>query len=328
MKGIKKIGRRLVERLRLHREGWKDSNRYYRAASWAGPVKANYLGHTEADMIRHYHVVEKGLAMPEFKPKSGVAVVKNLGVLVCAWERNGGSLDSKQYLAALSALQAYWQRHVDMGIDVSDFVVDVKFANSEEDEPLGGVSIPKLPNAGDQEVVDRVMRSRRSMRIFRDDQEPADEELRAAIKSSISTPSVCNRQTWRVHIYKGENAQRVLACQTGNRGFGHTIPIVMIVTVDMRYFSEVAERYQPWVEGGLFSMSLMLALHARGIGNVALNWSRNNADDEILRDVAHLETYERVIMLIGCGYPVEGVSVPISCRNEVESFIHWHGKEL
>ena len=92
----------------------------------------------------------------------------------------------------------------------------------------------------------------------------------------------------------------------------------------MRSFSEVVERFQPWIEGGVFSMLLMLALHARGVANVALNWSQKNAADIAMRKVGDIPDHERIIMILGCGYPSDDAIVPRSCRHEVEHFITRH----
>ncbi|NBB79900.1 MAG: hypothetical protein GVY36_10715 [Verrucomicrobia bacterium] len=70
-------------------------------------------------------------------------------------------------------------------------------------------------------------------------------------------------------------------------------------------------------------MTLLLALHAEGLGTVSLNWSVENARDEALRKVANIPDYERIMMFIGCGYAKEGAMVAHSLRRPVNEFIHW-----
>jgi nitroreductase len=145
----------------------------------------------------------------------------------------------------------------------------------------------------------------------------------AAVDLAMRSPSVCNRQTARIHVFTGEDAQRALSFQSGNRGFGHRIPMVIIVTSDLRYFTGTAERYQGWIDGGMFSMLLLLALHAQGLGAVSLNWSVNNERDRELRNAVAIPEYERVIMLIGCGFPSPDGLVPVSSRRLATDVASW-----
>lgn len=99
--------------------------------------------------------------------------------------------------------------------------------------------------------------------------------------------------------------------------------MVIIVTSDLRYFTGTVERYQSWIDGGMFSMLLLLALHAKGLGAVALNWSVTNERDSALHEAMSLPEYERVIMLIGCGYPSPDGLVPVSKRRSPEKITRW-----
>jgi nitroreductase len=100
---------------------------------------------------------------------------------------------------------------------------------------------------------------------------------------------------------------------------------VIIVTSDLRYFTGTAERYQGWIDGGMFSMLLLLALHAQGVGAVSLNWSVNNERDRELRNAVAIPEYERVIMLIGCGHPTPEALIPVSARRRADDVVSWAG---
>jgi nitroreductase len=324
---MKKKARRLLERLRLYKESFQDATRYFRSASWAGPTEPHCVAHLEAELTKHYHVVEKGLAMPEFRAEFGEGVVRRLGELVLAWEREGRSKTNRTYLISLQVLQSYVRKHEELGLDVTDRVPGCLLERSPSGPGVvGGTKAPGVRlEAGDPEAFDRVARSRHSVRSFCQDRVPEDEVIAEAVEVATCAPSVCNRQTWRVHVYRGEKAQEVLTHQNGNRGFGHQTPVVLVVTSDMRYFAEVGERFQPWIEGGIFSMLLMLALHSRGIANVALNWSQKNAADVAMRDTGSIPDHERIIMVIGCGYPTEDALVTHSCRHGIDRYVTWHG---
>lgn len=323
---LKKRVRRALEWVKLHRESACDANRYFGAASWAGPVKKHELAHIHAELIKHYHVVEKGLTMPDFRPRFGVGIVRRLVELVSVWKNAGGEAGDYHLRVALTVVQAYYQKHTDLRIDVSDLISEdlLEMNPWAGERKYGG---EKEPMSVTQEVLsqfDQIALSRHSVRQFEISRQPEHQVLKDAVEVALSTPSVCNRQTWRVHFFEGESAQNVLSLQNGNRGFGHAIPTVAIVTSDMRYFAGGPERYQGWIEGGLFSMSFLLSLHARGLSSVALNWSCLNQADRKLRELSGIPSHERVIMIIGLGYAKPGHVVPSSPRSPVENFVAWH----
>lgn len=321
---LKKKMRRALEWVKLQKESACDAHRYFRAASWAGPGRKHELAHLESELIKHYHVLEKGLVMPDFRPRSGKAVLKQLIVLVKTWGRAGGSENAFHFLAALEAINSYEKKHQEIGVDVSDLISGGLPCVGLQFESEAGAKKPREISAESLAHFDEIALSRHSVRQFSPDRMPPRELLESAVGVAISAPSVCNRQTWRIHFYSGETAQKILSFQNGNRGFGHLIPIVAVITSDLRLFAGGVERYQGWIEGGLFSMNFLLALHARGISSVPLNWSRTNHDDCRFRKAADIPEYERVIMLIGCGYAAGDQEVTCSPRSPISYFSKWH----
>lgn len=321
---LKKFLRRSFERARLHYESFCDAERYYRAASWAGPVRRHQLPHLEAEIIKHYHVIEKGLTMADFRPRSGVDVLRRLIELIDLWEKESGPLNSFHYLAAMAVIRSYNKKHENLGVNVSDLIPERLLRFAEESDTVGGAKLPSAINPEVLACFDSIALSRHSVRNFDSVRIPSVSQIEDAVRVAISTPSVCNRQSWRVHFFTGKAAQSVLSRQNGNRGFGHLIPAVAVVTSDMRVFAGGPERYQAWIEGGLFSMTFMLALHSRGLASIALNWSRLNRDDKALRRTANIPDFERIIMLIGIGYAVNTLEVACSPRPGPERFTIWH----
>src|SRR5207244_3137840 len=77
--------------------------------------------------------------------------------------------------------------------------------------------------------------SRFSVRDFADgDVDPA--LIASAVRMAQKTPSVCNRQSARVHVF-GDVAETavLLAHQGGSSGFGHRASKVLVVTADVRH---------------------------------------------------------------------------------------------
>ncbi len=72
------------------------------------------------------------------------------------------------------------------------------------------------------------------------------------------------------------------------------------------------------------AMNFMLGLHARGLGAVALNWSKRPKKDQEMLAAAGLAQSDRIIMLIGIGNLAGDYRVAASCRS-VDPLV-WHGE--
>lgn len=84
------------------------------------------------------------------------------------------------------------------------------------------------------------------------------------------TPSACNRQGWKTHIFQGENSHKLIEWQGGCHGFEDQVNTSILVTTDLRAFL-FYEVHQAYVDGGLYAMNLINALHSLGIGTIPLS---------------------------------------------------------
>lgn len=164
-------------------------------------------------------------------------------------------------------------------------------------------------------------RSRHSIRHFSD--APVDPALiQRAIEIAQKTPSVCNRQSWRVYcVREPDLKQRVAQLQGGNRGFGEQIDTLLIIASDLHSFFAINERNQAYVDGGLFSMSLMYALHYQGLGTCALNWSADVRKDRRLKKVAGIPDCMNIIMLMAVGQLPDTLRVARSVRRDCQTMV-------
>lgn len=101
-----------------------------------------------------------------------------------------------------------------------------------------------------------------------------------------------------------------MSYQNGNSGFGHTVPALFVITSDMRIFEKSGERNQGWVDGGLFAMALVYALHALGLGACMLNWSQDHDQDDALR--AAFEIPDDLLVAQSPRRPVGDVFLPLT----------------
>ena len=139
--------------------------------------------------------------------------------------------------------------------------------------------------------------------------------INKAVKLASKTPSVCNRQSW--HVYHSSNKKvicKVLSFQSGNRGFTKLIPNLAIITTDLKTFLNGKEIYQQWIDGGLFSMSFIYAMHSIGVATCPLNWSQDPITDKNIRKTINIKPNQTIIMMIAIGHYKDNTTVCVSSR--------------
>ena len=113
----------------------------------------------------------------------------------------------------------------------------------------------------------------------------------------------------------------MLAFQAGNAGFCQDIQTVFVVTSNLSEMNLIGERYQGWIDGGIFAMTLALAIHAEGLGACFLNWSVEPAQDRAMRNHLGIADDELVITMMSAGHLKEAFSVPVSHRKPLEDVL-------
>ncbi|WP_125037465.1 nitroreductase family protein [Nocardioides sp. LS1] len=250
----------------------------------------------EGQVTKDYHRIEKGLALLEPKLPFGLTVAERLAQLTPNHEPVPPYVGHAR--TALSALLRW-----NSGDGVDDDVSPLRKTSS------AAVAEPEA-----------FFTSRHSVRSFSDRLvEPT--LLERAVALAIHSPSVCNRQAWHVRFYEGDRTSTVLRYQNGNAGFGESIPVVALVTVDARLLSGSGERNQGWIEGGIFSMSLVWAAHAVGLDTCMLNMSVDSDVLDRLRSELDIPDHELVIMMIAIGHGRDGHRVARSPRRLVSEVI-------
>ncbi|MGH2182869.1 nitroreductase family protein, partial [Enterococcus faecalis] len=95
--------------------------------------------------------------------------------------------------------------------------------------------------------------------------------LNEAIEIALKSPSVCNRQSARVYVINDKKEiKELLNIQGGFNGY-ELPPCLILVTCDIQDFIDISERNQPYIDGGIFAMSLIYALEYQGFATCTLN---------------------------------------------------------
>ncbi|WP_282071653.1 nitroreductase family protein [Janibacter hoylei] len=294
------------DRLLIAFEAARDAGRYMRYAGLSDRgVTGRPQGHNlEAQLTKDYHRVEKGLTLRDPKRPFGDAVkgrLETFGEVAREAQREDLVGADGHVTTALAALHQW-----NSGGGVSDDIA-----------PAGRTIEPLAV-----EDARRLFMERHSLRNFDADRTVDRETLEEALRFTSHTPSVCNRQSGRIHLVNDrDRVQAVLQVQAGSAGFRETIPHVAVVTAETGLFTGAGERNQVWIDGGLMAMTFVWALQSLGVHTCMLNWSKRNHLSDRLREIVEIPGSESIICVVAFGYPpVEGHRVARSPRRALADY--------
>lgn len=316
------LGRLSYARARAARvAGIRDAFRYdeQRYAQYSSTISSRISRQNHAArMTATYHNLEKGLALPAPRPGFGAGVVRRLLDLIDEYlERYGVDEIST---SATAALVAYREFNLAAGLSPAEIPEAERLQRLDAPERVGGTKILRKQDvlAAVDGVDGDFFASRSSVRCFAD-RTIDDGDVEFAVRAAQKSPAVCNRQYSRAYVATDlARVARALELQAGARGFSDQVPAVAVITTSMRTFSGAGERMQAWTDGGMFAMSFVLGLHARGLGAVCLNWSKTEADDRAFHAAFELPEDEVIIMLVGFGHLQDETRVAVSPRMPVD----------
>lgn len=275
-------------------------------------------------LVKDYHRIEKGMALPKPRPGFGHDVLRRLVKNIEVYIKNYG--ESSDIYAALNTLSQYLDFSRKSGSPQEWLEVWLnKTMTSLESGAIGEAGgtilvkkidvIPEISTQG----MHGLFYNRYSIRSFTDT--PVSYDLiEQAVEFAKKTPSVCNRQSAKIYFVKNDAVkQKVLSLQNGNRGFGDTADLIAVITSDIKCFEGAGERNQPYVDGGLMAMSLCYALHSLGLGTCFLNWSVRSGVDRKLHRLLDISTSEVVVTLMAIGHIPEDLEVAYSPRRSTSS---------
>lgn len=258
------------------------------------------------ELILLAHTVEKGLSQPSPRPGFGKEKIRRLLNLM----GNPPWCGSIHFAAekAYGALLEYTHWNTSNGYDIQDIspLLNSFFRCCEVEglHPNGGTKLLDLESFIHPRTAVDLLNRRFSGRIY--SQRLVDDNLLSAILSLAQrAPSQCNRQSVRVHCYRGaESVLPLLKMQRGAAGFDSSTSNLFIITSDMVAWSGANARNQSFVDGGLFSMQLSLACSALGLVSCPLNLAVGNLREFRIKRLARIPQNERLIMMMSFGYPV------------------------
>ena len=280
----------------------------------------------EGRLTMQYHAIEKGMSLG--MPRLGFGEKKILDLINDLVDYRGKFGDTSFLKYPLSTIHGYIQFNLTKGCDPvkvrerfeREFLSSVEIMGQE-----GGVKrIKKTDLQLNVKSFEAFARSRHSIRDY-SSQDVTHDEIVSAIRVAQNSPSACNRQAWRVHIFKGQEKNRLLNFQGGCNGFVDSINTAILVAGDLHeYF--INEIHQSYVDASLFSMVLMYSFHANGMGSIPLTTSFKRKRLKAFRREFEIPDNHVPTMIIGVGHLKDEFNVAYSARDDVHDVVTYHNE--
>lgn len=303
----------------------KTYDTYYHLKFGFNNNKLHDKANLEFYLTKQYHIVEKGLALPNPRPGFGAEKIKLLldkgNLYIKKYGTSQLTSSIAQCLIDYLEFNDRINHTIDLNIrkNIDDFV-----SKNVLNHKGGAKKVTKdIIKCRAKKPFDEFVKSRYSIRDFSDLDIPI-----ATINDSIDlakfAPSVCNRQSWQVHYYTDKSLMKeLLTIQNGNGGFTDCINGLMIITGDIKGFTKY-ESNQLFVDGGLFSMNVMLALHYYNVGSCPLNTCVPFVVENKIKKLANIPKNERLIMMLAVGNFKEEFKVAVSERRSTDTILNFH----
>lgn len=282
-------------------------------------------------IIIKYHVIEKGLTMPESRLGFGRDALLQL-INDCQIYLMKYNPDDEQVAHAISVIFEYYNLHKQ-----SNYTLDaelIREINKLEDSRKVLYSSKQIETTRDNyfsllnESFAQFATSRKSIRNF--SQENIDlSTIYKALELASTAPSACNRQAWRTYVFSDkEQIKEILEVQGGNRGFGQLTNKLIAIVSETSLFISSHERNQPFIDGGIYAMNLLYSLHYYKIGACILNCSHSLEKDKLMRVKCNVKDSEVFIAFIACGHPSNNFKIALSKRYPVKATNTFIGEDI
>jgi len=276
-------------------------------------------------LTKQYHIIEKGLSLPNPRLGFGKEIIVNLINKSTKYYEIYGT--SELLTSISSCLNEYLSFNKTHNINTdTDYYQNIReFIDKVQPNKLGGTK--EMTKKDILKSIDfdfeKFLRTRTSVRDF-SNKEVELNQIIEVIDLAKLAPSVCNRQGWKAHVYTNPILiNQLLTLQNGNRGFTEGINKLLIIAGDMRSFTKL-ESNQIFIDGGIFSMNVLLSLHSKGLGATALNTCLPYTIEKKIKKLAGLKEYEKLIMMIAVGNIKDDFKVAISNRKDTSQVYQVH----
>lgn len=264
---------------------------------------------SNAQIMLFMHALEKGMSFPSTRIFGEEKAVRLIRLLDNHIEQYG---PNKVCIVAINILSEYLKspcstRNGEVRSRICNFLQKNK--NLISSTPMGGTKMISEPSCFDKNIIEEFYASRASVREY-SDVPVTDDEIKQACRIASYTPSACNRQASRIHVFRDKNVMRkLLDNQLGTQGWCDNASILICVTVNCNYFGGNYERYQALIDGGLYAMNFVMGLHLNHIASCFKMFIRSPRREKDFKKIARIPQCEIPVVLILAGHYKSGVVV-------------------
>lgn len=319
----------LLQFVKIRLSLWKDILYFHKMT-----IKYNASIRTDNDiekmqytLLRENHTIEKGLSLKN--PRKGFGQQKVLKLLrrLDKYFDKYGKNDKEFLIYPLGTIKHYILYTKSTGVEIPTIERKYKilmeksgFVDVEEQGGIIQVSKDEILKKCNNNF-ESLLNSRHSIRYFSKESVTKDIIEKALILAQ-KTPSACNRQGWHTHVFQGEESVNLIKWQGGSHGFEDEIRTSILVTANLKAFLYY-EIHQAYVDGGLYAMNLINALHSLGLGTIPLSCGFTH---DKLKRLARFDIpqNEVPIVIIGIGNLLDNFNVAISKRKDMKLTNTYH----
>ncbi|HPW65518.1 MAG TPA: nitroreductase family protein [Salinivirgaceae bacterium] len=275
----------------------------------------------ESEVTLRYHALEKGFLHNSIRPRFAKKHVVDLLSMI----RDSEILKNKnrvQIQSAIVSLLNYYELHKELSADISDYfnLTDYEFLKKHLIKQMSSVQLHTISDYFLKNYDDFLIfsNSRCSVRSFTGEKISAD-TIQKVINLANNAPSVCNRQSVSVILLENKTLiDKILEIQGGMTGYSEKVNQLMVVLSNRNYFYSIGERNQLYIDGGIYLMNLLYALHYYKIGACPAHWGMPTKADEKTRDLLNLSDAYQIISLVVIGIPTDNFKTTLSLRKTHE----------
>ncbi|HGY2645437.1 TPA: nitroreductase family protein [Klebsiella aerogenes] len=308
-------------KLKIMADFVRDYKRYADNSYYRNKKVNKDIEHIEGMVIRLYHGVEKGLSISNLKKEFGLNNISLLQKLLL--ELKVKNYTNNHISSAIATLNRYYQIHDDMGSIEFEKNKNLFYEKIFVDAPYQGgaknyVSFDEFDTSNYRDFFN----SRTSIREFDVTCGIDTSTIVEILDIAKKCPSACNRQAMKIfYSLDIDKNSELLSYQNGSRTFRHGVPGLFIVCSDTRFQEGAEERNLGFIEGGIWILSLVNALHYKKLGACVLNWCVRAKHDELFREKYNIPSYYNISAFIAFGKPVYPQKAPYSIRRSSIDFL-------
>ncbi len=274
-----------------------------------------------AILVTNYHVIEKGLTMPNFRFGFGQDRVLGLINDIEKYKQLNFDTNNIQFRRSVSVIGEYIRVHKEenfklnenLSLAIERFIAD----NNIEIEHQKSYTIEEYFSAQNKNFKE-FSNSRHSVRDF-SDKEVSLSAIQSAVDLCNNTPTPCNRQPNNIYVVDNKVLMnKILEMQGGSRGFGHLGNKLLVITSNVSVYSGIRESFEAAKSGGMYAMNLLYSLHYHGIGACTLEWGLMPQQEKFIRKSLNIPNNEEIVLMILCGYPSQNFKLANSCRTPLK----------